>query len=93
MTQINPDDVLESAKGKCEHVLVVGLTAQNQIHMEMSRPTFEFANFILNRGLWEVNKMNSEQVSFALQQAAEAEANVRAMVEVPKKRGRKPKAA
>lgn len=91
---LTADGVLESAKGKMEHVLVVGLTSDGRVHMEMSRPTFEFANYIMNRGIYEVNRMNSEQTIAALQEAALAEQNVREKVAAnTKKRGRPAKAA
>ena len=91
MTQLNPDDVLENAKGKMEHLLVVGVTSQGQIHMEMSRPTFEFANYILNRGIYEVNNMESTRVSERITNERLIAEQVQ--VEKPAKRGRPRKAA
>lgn len=95
MSNLNPDDVLENAKGKMVNCLVVGMDAQDRIHMEMTNPSFAYANLILNRGLYEVNRMNSEQVVARINAAAEAEQNVReqVIVEAPKKRGRPRKAA
>jgi len=94
MSNLTPDEVLENAKGKMVNCLVVGMDAQDRIHMEMTNPSFAYANLILNRGLYEVNRMNSEQVVARINAAAEAEQNVREQVQVaPKKRGRPRKAA
>jgi hypothetical protein len=59
--------------------------------MEMSHPTFEFANHILNRGLYEVNRMESEKVTDRI--LAEEAIAQQVQIEAPKKRGRPRKAA
>jgi hypothetical protein len=92
-----PNQALMDSIDKCVQVLVIGLNKDGEIYMETSRPTYEFVNYICNRGLHTINTLENNVVSATLQaKRIEAEnkvsetvqQDIAEQVEVVRKRGR-----
>jgi hypothetical protein len=58
-----PNEALMASIDKTVQVLVIGLNKDGEIHMETSRPTYEFVNYILNRGVFEINRLESNTLA------------------------------